>query len=43
MDIEARGGIRRYLGNLAPALRDVYGDAAFTKLADIIGAADNYP
>jgi FtsP/CotA-like multicopper oxidase with cupredoxin domain len=43
MDIEARNVIRRYIGNLAPTLKDIYGDAAFTKLADILGAADNYP
>jgi FtsP/CotA-like multicopper oxidase with cupredoxin domain len=43
MDIEARNVIRRYIGSLAPALKDIYGDAAFAKLADILGAADNYP
>jgi FtsP/CotA-like multicopper oxidase with cupredoxin domain len=42
-DIAARDVIRRYIGNLAPALKDIYGDAAFTKLAGILGAADNYP
>ncbi len=42
-DIEARNIVRRYLGNLAPALKGIYGDAAFAKLADILGAADNYP
>jgi FtsP/CotA-like multicopper oxidase with cupredoxin domain len=41
-DVTARDGIRRYIGNLAPALKDIYGEAAFTKLADILGAADNY-
>jgi FtsP/CotA-like multicopper oxidase with cupredoxin domain len=35
--------VRRYIGNLAPALKGVYGDAAFAKLAEILGAADNYP
>ena len=35
--------VRRYIGNLAPALKDVYGDAAFAKLAEILGAADGYP
>jgi manganese oxidase len=43
MDIEARNVVRRYVGNLAPALKDIYGDAAFTKLADVLGAGDNYP
>jgi FtsP/CotA-like multicopper oxidase with cupredoxin domain len=43
MDIEARNVVRRYIGNLAPALKDIYGNAAFTKLADVLGAADNYP
>ena len=42
-DIDARTIVRRYLGNLAPALKDIYGEAAFTKLADILGAADGYP
>jgi manganese oxidase len=42
-DLHARTVIRRYVGNLAPALKGIYGDAAFTKLVDILGAADNYP
>ncbi|MBF8289930.1 MAG: Multicopper oxidase type 3 [Chloroflexi bacterium] len=42
-DIDARNVVRRYVGNLAPALKGIYGDAAFAKLADILGAADNYP
>jgi len=42
-DIAARDVVRRYIGNLAPALKDIYGDAAFTKLAGILGAGDNYP
>ena len=42
-DIDARNVVRRYIGNLAPALKDIYGDAAFAKLADILGAADDYP
>jgi len=42
-DLAARTAVRRYLGNLAPALKGIYGDAAFAKLADILGAADNYP
>ena len=42
-DIDARTVVRRYIGNLAPALKDIYGDAAFAKLVDILGAADAYP
>jgi FtsP/CotA-like multicopper oxidase with cupredoxin domain len=42
-DMQSRQIIRRYLGNLAPALKGIYGDAAFAKLADIVGAADAYP
>jgi FtsP/CotA-like multicopper oxidase with cupredoxin domain len=42
-DLEARTVVRRYIGNLAPALKDIYGEAAFAKLADILGAADAYP
>ncbi|MEO5965242.1 MAG: multicopper oxidase domain-containing protein [Candidatus Limnocylindrales bacterium] len=42
-DVAARTIVRRYVGNLAPALQGVYGDAVFAKFADILGAADNYP
>ena len=42
-DIAARDVVRRYIGNLAPALKGIYGDAIFAKLADMLGAADNYP
>jgi FtsP/CotA-like multicopper oxidase with cupredoxin domain len=42
-DVDARNVVRRYLGDLAPALKDIYGPAAFAKLADILGAADGYP
>jgi FtsP/CotA-like multicopper oxidase with cupredoxin domain len=42
-DVDARTVIRRYLGNLAPALKGIYGDAVFAKLADILGTADGYP
>ena len=42
-DVNAREKVRRYVGNLAPALKDIYGDAAFAKLADVLGAADGYP
>ncbi len=41
-DVEARDVIRRYIGNLAPALKDIYPPAAFAKIADILGAADGY-
>jgi FtsP/CotA-like multicopper oxidase with cupredoxin domain len=42
-DAVARSTVRRYIGNLAPGLKDIYGDAAFAKLVDILGAADGYP
>ncbi len=42
-DVDARNVVRRYIGSLAPALKGIYGDAAFAKLADILGAADGYP
>ncbi|MGZ6377078.1 MAG: multicopper oxidase family protein [Candidatus Limnocylindrales bacterium] len=42
-DVAARNVVRRYIGDLAPALKDIYGAAAFIKLADILGAADGYP
>ncbi len=42
-DIAARQVVRRYVGNLAPALKGVYGDAVFSQMAEILGAADNYP
>lgn len=42
-DVEARTVVRRYLGNLAPALKDIYPAAVFAKLATILGAADGYP
>ena len=42
-DAIARSTVRRYIGSLAPALKDVYGDVAFAKLVDILGAADGYP
>jgi len=38
-DLMARDVVRRYIGNLAPALKGIYGDAAFAKLADTLGAA----
>jgi FtsP/CotA-like multicopper oxidase with cupredoxin domain len=42
-DVEARDKVRRYLGDLVPALKDIYGEAAYLKLADILGAEDDYP
>ena len=42
-DVAARDVVRRYIGNLAPALQGIYGDAVFGQLAEILGAADNYP
>lgn len=42
-DIAARNVVRRFVGNLAPALQGIYGDAAFTKIVDILGAGEAYP
>jgi FtsP/CotA-like multicopper oxidase with cupredoxin domain len=42
-DIDARTVVRRYIGNLAPALQGIYGDAVFAKLVDILGATEDYP
>jgi manganese oxidase len=42
-DIDARHAVRRYLGNLVPALQGIYGDETYAKLGDILGVADNYP
>ena len=42
-DVDARNVIRRYVGNLAPALAGIYGDAMAAKYAEILGVADNYP
>jgi len=42
-DIAARDVVRRYVGSLAPALKDVYGDTMFGRYVDILGAGDNYP
>ena len=42
-DINARNVIRRYLGNLVPALKGIYDDATFARLGAILGAGDNYP
>jgi len=42
-DVDARRRVRRYLGNLVPALKDIYGPVVFAKMAQILGAADDYP
>ena len=42
-DVAARNVVRRYLGDLVPALKDIYGPAAFAKMAVILGAGDDYP
>jgi hypothetical protein len=45
-DVNARNVVRRYVGNLAPALKGIFDPvdpAIFANLADILGAADNYP
>ena len=42
-DIASRTVIRRYLGNLVPALGDIYPAAVAAKLADILGVEDDYP
>jgi manganese oxidase len=45
-DIAARNVVRRYVGNLAPALKGIFDPVdpgIFEKLATILGAADGYP
>jgi FtsP/CotA-like multicopper oxidase with cupredoxin domain len=42
-DIAARNVVRRYLGNLVTALPAVYPAPVVAKLADILGADENYP
>ncbi len=42
-DVKARDVVRRYVGNLAPALQGIYGDEVFAQLVEILGAGDNYP
>jgi FtsP/CotA-like multicopper oxidase with cupredoxin domain len=42
-DVNARRVVRRYLGNLVPALGGIYPEPVVTKLADILGVADDYP
>ena len=42
-DVAARNVIRRYVGNLAPALQGIFGDEAFAKIADMLAVEDGYP
>ncbi|HLO34991.1 MAG TPA: multicopper oxidase family protein, partial [Candidatus Deferrimicrobium sp.] len=42
-DVEARDKVRRYVGDLAPAFKDIYPPAVFLKLANILGVQDDYP
>jgi len=42
-DVDARRRVRRYIGDLAPAFKDIYGPVVFAKLVQILGAADGYP
>jgi FtsP/CotA-like multicopper oxidase with cupredoxin domain len=42
-DIAARNVVRRYIGNLAPALKDIYGQAVLDRYVDILGVGENYP
>ena len=43
LDIDARAIVRRYIGNLAPALKGIFGDTVSAKLADILAVGENYP
>ena len=42
-DVAARDVVRRYIGNLAPALKDIYGEAVANQFADILGTDEGYP
>ena len=42
-DVAARDKVRRYVGDLAPALKDIYPEPVFLKLANILGVQDDYP
>lgn len=42
-DVAARDKVRRYLGDLPPAFKDIFGPVAFAKLVEILGATDDYP
>jgi FtsP/CotA-like multicopper oxidase with cupredoxin domain len=42
-DVAARDVVRRYLGDLVPALKGIYGEAAYLKMVDILGPEVDYP
>ncbi len=42
-DVDARQVIRRYLGNLVPALEGIFGAATFQKIGGILAVSDGYP
>ena len=42
-DVAARDKVRRYVGDLAPAFKDIYPAPVFLKLAAILGVEDDYP
>jgi FtsP/CotA-like multicopper oxidase with cupredoxin domain len=42
-DIAARNVVRRYVGNLAPALEGIFGGPAFAKIADMLAVDEAYP
>jgi hypothetical protein len=42
-DIDARAVVRRYVGNLAPALKDMFSAKAFAMLADMLAVGEDYP
>ena len=42
-DVAARDVVRRYLGDLVPALKGIYGEAAYLKIVDILGPEVDYP
>ena len=42
-DVEARDKVRRYIGDLALALKDIYPPAVYDKLGAILGVEDDYP
>jgi manganese oxidase len=42
-DISARRVVRRYLGDLVPTIAGIYSPAVSAKLADILGADEDYP
>jgi manganese oxidase len=42
-DVAARNVVRRFVGNLAPALEGIFGAEAYAKIADMLAVDDNYP